>query len=112
MRLSRPDIPFIRRTLVLARAEVLHVLRDRATLAQIVVVPTATVFVVSSVRLAAATGCAVCFATIPATTAPAAARMPRRFNALPVPSFVFACIVPPDPSSIAADIEHRRWGAA
>ena len=33
------DLPFVRRTLVLARAEVLHVLRDRATLVQIVMVP-------------------------------------------------------------------------
>src|SRR4051812_12172272 len=32
---------------------------------------------------AATTDWLVCFATIPATTAPAAARMPRRFTALP-----------------------------
>ena len=38
--MRRPrSTPFFRRTLALARAEVLHVVRDRATLAQIVVVP-------------------------------------------------------------------------
>ena len=43
-----PDIPFIRRTLVLARAEVLHVVRDRATLAQLLVIPLLQLLVLSN----------------------------------------------------------------
>ena len=48
MTLSFPDIPFIRRTLVLARAEVLHVVRDRATLAQLLVIPIIQLLVLSN----------------------------------------------------------------
>jgi hypothetical protein len=48
VRLRLPDIPFVRHTLVLARAEVLHVLRDRATLAQIIVVPLVQLLILSS----------------------------------------------------------------
>ena len=48
MRLRLPDVPFIRRTLVLARAEVLHVVRDRATLVQIVVVPLVQLLILSN----------------------------------------------------------------
>ena len=48
MTLSLPDIPFIRRTLVLARAEVLHVVRDRATLAQLLVIPIIQLLVLSN----------------------------------------------------------------
>jgi ABC-2 type transport system permease protein len=40
---------FIRRTLVLARAEVLHVVRDRATLAQIIVMPLIQLLILSNV---------------------------------------------------------------
>jgi ABC-2 type transport system permease protein len=40
---------FVRRTLVLARAEVLHVVRDRATLAQIVVLPLIQLLILSNV---------------------------------------------------------------
>lgn len=43
-----PDAPFIRRTLVLARAEVLHVVRDRATLAQIIMLPLVQLLVLSN----------------------------------------------------------------
>ncbi|MDB4882863.1 MAG: putative transport system, rane protein [Gemmatimonadetes bacterium] len=48
MTFSLPDIPFIRRTLVLARAEVLHVVRDRATLAQLLVIPLVQLLVLSN----------------------------------------------------------------
>ena len=48
MRLALPDVPFIRRTLVLARAEVLHVVRDRATLAQLLVIPLVQLLVLSN----------------------------------------------------------------
>jgi ABC-2 type transport system permease protein len=48
MRLALPDVPFIRRTLVLARAEVLHVVRDRATLAQLLVIPIIQLLVLSN----------------------------------------------------------------
>jgi ABC-2 type transport system permease protein len=48
MRLRLPDVPFIRRTLVLARAEVLHVVRDRATLAQIVILPLIQLLILSN----------------------------------------------------------------
>jgi ABC-2 type transport system permease protein len=48
MRFRFPDVPFVRRTLVLARAEVLHVVRDRATLAQIVVVPLIQLLILSN----------------------------------------------------------------
>jgi len=40
---------FVRRTLVLARAEVLHVVRDRATLMQIVLVPIIQLLILSNV---------------------------------------------------------------
>jgi ABC-2 type transport system permease protein len=40
---------FFRRTLVLARAEVLHVVRDRATLAQIIVMPLIQLLILSNV---------------------------------------------------------------
>jgi len=40
---------FFRRTLVLARAEVLHVVRDRATLVQIIVVPLIQLLILSNV---------------------------------------------------------------
>jgi ABC-2 type transport system permease protein len=40
---------FVRRTLVLARAEVLHVVRDRATLAQIIVLPLIQLLILSNV---------------------------------------------------------------
>ena len=42
------DVPFIRRTLVLARAEVLHVVRDRATLVQIIMLPLVQLLVLSN----------------------------------------------------------------
>jgi ABC-2 type transport system permease protein len=48
MRRRLPDVPFIRRTLVLARAEVLHVVRDRATLGQIVMLPLVQLLVLSN----------------------------------------------------------------
>lgn len=48
MRPRLPDLPFIRRTLVLARAEVLHVVRDRATLAQIIMLPLVQLLVLSN----------------------------------------------------------------
>ena len=48
MRLRVPDFAFFRRTLVLARAEVLHVVRDRATLAQIVMLPIVQLLVLSN----------------------------------------------------------------
>ena len=41
--------PFLRRALVLARAEVLHVVRDRATLVQIVVLPLIQLLILSNV---------------------------------------------------------------
>src|SRR5256885_5276560 len=40
---------FIRRTLVLARAEVLHIVRDRATLVQIIVMPLVQLLLLSNV---------------------------------------------------------------
>lgn len=40
---------FVRRTLVLARAEVLHVVRDRATLVQIIVMPLIQLLILSNV---------------------------------------------------------------
>src|ERR1043165_8802376 len=40
---------FIRRTMVLTRAEVLHVVRDRATLAQIIVMPLIQLLILSNV---------------------------------------------------------------
>ena len=40
---------FLRRTMVLARAEVLHVVRDRATLAQIIVMPLVQLLILSNV---------------------------------------------------------------
>ena len=40
---------FIRRTLVLARAEVLHVVRDKATLVQIIVMPLVQLLLLSNV---------------------------------------------------------------
>jgi ABC-2 type transport system permease protein len=43
-----PVLSFVRRTLVLARAEVLHVVRDRATLAQIILVPIIQLLVLSN----------------------------------------------------------------
>jgi len=47
--MRRPSsTPFFRRTLALARAEVLHVLRDRATLMQIIVVPVAQLLILSN----------------------------------------------------------------
>jgi ABC-2 type transport system permease protein len=49
MRPRFPDVPFIRRTLVLARAEVLHVVRDRATLVQIIVMPLIQLLILSNV---------------------------------------------------------------
>ncbi|MEO6527064.1 MAG: ABC transporter permease, partial [Gemmatimonadaceae bacterium] len=48
MTIALTDIPFIRRTLVLARAEVLHVVRDRATLVQIIVLPLIQLLVLSN----------------------------------------------------------------
>ena len=48
MRPRLPDVAFIRRTLVLARAEVLHVVRDRATLVQIVMLPLVQLLVLSN----------------------------------------------------------------
>jgi ABC-2 type transport system permease protein len=48
MKLRLPDVAFLRRTLVLARAEVLHVVRDRATLAQIVMLPVIQLLVLSN----------------------------------------------------------------
>jgi ABC-2 type transport system permease protein len=48
MKLRIPDVAFIRRTLVLARAEVLHVVRDKATLAQIVMLPIVQLLVLSN----------------------------------------------------------------
>ncbi len=48
MRPRLPDLPFVRRTLVLARAEVLHVVRDRATLGQIVMLPLVQLLVLSN----------------------------------------------------------------
>lgn len=48
MRPRLPDVPFIRRTLVLARAEVLHVVRDRATLVQIIMLPLVQLLVLSN----------------------------------------------------------------
>jgi ABC-2 type transport system permease protein len=42
------ETPFIRRTLTLARAEVLHVMRDRATLVQLVMVPILQLLVLSN----------------------------------------------------------------
>jgi ABC-2 type transport system permease protein len=48
MRARLPDLPFIRRTLVLARAEVLHVVRDRATLVQIIMLPLVQLLVLSN----------------------------------------------------------------
>ena len=40
---------FIRRTLVLAKAEVLHVVRDKATLVQIIVMPLVQLLLLSNV---------------------------------------------------------------
>ena len=48
MRVRVLETPFIRRTLVLARAEVRHVLRDRATLAQVLVIPLVQLLVLSN----------------------------------------------------------------
>jgi ABC-2 type transport system permease protein len=48
MKLRLPDLAFLHRTLVLARAEVLHVVRDRATLAQIVMLPIVQLLVLSN----------------------------------------------------------------
>ena len=48
MRPRLPDLPFIRRTMVLARAEVLHVVRDRATLVQIIMLPLVQLLVLSN----------------------------------------------------------------
>ncbi len=49
MSIVRSARRFARRTLVLARAEVLHVVRDRATLAQIVVMPLIQLLILSNV---------------------------------------------------------------
>ena len=48
MTISFPGRAFIRHTLVLARAEVLHVVRDRATLAQIIVMPLIQLVILSN----------------------------------------------------------------
>ena len=40
---------FVRRTLALARAEVLHVVRDKATLVQIIVLPLIQLLILSNV---------------------------------------------------------------
>ena len=48
MRARVPGRGFIRRALVLARAEVLHVVRDRATLAQLLVIPIVQLLVLSN----------------------------------------------------------------
>jgi ABC-2 type transport system permease protein len=42
------DIPFVRRTLALARAEVLHVTRDRTTMAQLILMPLVQLLVLSN----------------------------------------------------------------
>lgn len=49
MRVPRSATSFVRRTLVLARAEVLHILRDKATLAQLVVIPIVQLLILSNV---------------------------------------------------------------
>lgn len=49
MTITVPGRAFIRHTLVLARAEVLHVLRDRATLVQIIVMPLIQLLILSNV---------------------------------------------------------------
>jgi ABC-2 type transport system permease protein len=48
MKLARPAPGFLRRTSALARAEVLHVVRDRATLFQILVVPIIQLLILSN----------------------------------------------------------------
>jgi ABC-2 type transport system permease protein len=55
MRRSLPGRAFIRHTLALARAEVLHVVRDRATLIQIIVLPLIQLLVLSYVATFAIT---------------------------------------------------------
>lgn len=49
MRRRRPVPSFVRHALVLARAEVLHIVRDRATLAQLILMPLIQLLVLSSV---------------------------------------------------------------
>jgi ABC-2 type transport system permease protein len=49
MTIKFPGAAFIRHTLVLARAEVLHVTRDRATLLQIIVMPLIQLLILSNV---------------------------------------------------------------
>jgi ABC-2 type transport system permease protein len=49
MTLGFPGRAFVRHTLVLARAEVLHVVRDRATLVQIIVMPLIQLLILSNV---------------------------------------------------------------
>jgi ABC-2 type transport system permease protein len=49
MTLGLPGRAFVRHTLVLARAEVLHVVRDRATLVQIIVMPLIQLLILSNV---------------------------------------------------------------
>jgi ABC-2 type transport system permease protein len=49
MRMALPGRAFIRHTLVLARAEVLHVVRDKATLVQIIVLPLVQLLILSNV---------------------------------------------------------------
>jgi ABC-2 type transport system permease protein len=49
MTLRLPGRAFVRHTLVLARAEVLHVVRDRATLVQIIVMPLIQLLILSNV---------------------------------------------------------------
>jgi ABC-2 type transport system permease protein len=49
MRLRLRTASFVRRTLVLARAERLHIVRDRATLMQLVVIPIVQLLVLSNV---------------------------------------------------------------
>lgn len=49
MTIPLPGRAFIRHTLVLARAEVLHVVRDRATLVQIIVMPLIQLLILSNV---------------------------------------------------------------
>ena len=49
MTIALPGRGFVRHTLVLARAEVLHVVRDRATLVQIIVMPLIQLLILSNV---------------------------------------------------------------
>jgi hypothetical protein len=71
---------FARRTLALARAEVLHVIRDRASLVQIIVMPLISCSCcsnVATVRREALAGLFRRLRTIPATSAGKSSRVSR-----------------------------------